>query len=453
MRELLPCMLLLVLAGTVSACLADPGKPVQLGQSFLRLDGPWKFHTGDDPRWAEPGFDDAAWEDVDLYAPPGANDGDSGVSPYTPGWTAKGHPGYQGYAWYRLHTTVLPPAGESLALLGPWAVDSVYQVYAGGKLLGGVGDFSGGTPTAYGFHYPRYFELPPDMAQGGTITLAIRVWLGPWAVARPALALGGAGGIHVAPAIGGQEAISAQYRLQWLRLFEGYVVDVVPALMYFLTALMALCVWRFDRADRVYPWLAVALLCTGIARGNQPFFFWWQIEPVQGFVIVTGILARPCALGAWMMAWHSWFRLDKPVWLPKAVAVLTGVTMAANLLSVPWMYHAAFPQLVASAVGYLALIAHWAFLLSYVLIAFMGIRRHGREAWYALPALLALGSVLFIGELVALGVPGTWFPFGVGLSLTECTGAILCVLLSGLLLRRLWSFAPRRHVTQLEPAS
>lgn len=413
---------------------AGAAAPVSLGQALLRLDGPWKFHTGDDHRWAEPGFDDAAWESMDLFAPPDANDGDVGITPYTSGWTAKGHPGYQGYAWYRLHTAVLPPAGESLALLGPWAVDSAYQVYVDGTLLGGVGDFSGATPTAYGYHYPRYFELPPAVAKGGAMTIAIRVWMGPWAVANP-----GAGGIHVAPALGSQQSIAAQYRLQWLKIFEGYAVDVVPALMFFLAALMVLCLWPLDRGHLAYPWLVAALLLSGIQRGNQAFFFWWQIETVRGFVIVILALVSSIALGAWTMAWRHWFKLDRPVWLPKLVAALTLVYGVAQLLARPWIFDAAFPHAASAAIRYLITYTHLAFLLIYLMTLFQGIRGQGREGWYALPAVLAIGIVLFITELVVLHVPGIWFPFGVGLSITECASVIFVLLLSALLLRRLWS--------------
>ena len=28
------------------------------------LSGMWKHHTGDDPRWADPAFDDSAWPSV-----------------------------------------------------------------------------------------------------------------------------------------------------------------------------------------------------------------------------------------------------------------------------------------------------------------------------------------------------------------------------------------------------
>src|SRR5262245_20979807 len=91
------CLISLLLAGWAGGAQAD--NTATLGRSVLNLDGPWKFHTGDDPRWAEPAFDDSAWEDMDLSAPPDANDGDVGITPYTSGWASKGHPGYDGYAW------------------------------------------------------------------------------------------------------------------------------------------------------------------------------------------------------------------------------------------------------------------------------------------------------------------------------------------------------------------
>ncbi|HEV2333217.1 MAG TPA: hypothetical protein VGV16_08640, partial [Gammaproteobacteria bacterium] len=255
----------------------------------------------------------------------------------------------------------------------------------------------------------------------------------PWAVASP-----GAGGIHVAPALGSEASIAAQYRLQWLKIFEGYAVDVVPALMFFLAALMVLCLWPLGRGDRSYPWLAVALLCSGIQRGNQAFFFWWQIETVQGFVIVILALVSSCSLGAWTMAWRRWFKLEQPAWLPKGVAALTLVYAIAQLLARPWLFHAAFPHAASLAIRYLIIYTHFAFLLVYLVTLFQGVR--GREAWYALPAVLAIGVVLFVTELVALHVPGIWFPFGVGLSITECASVIFVLLLCALLLRRLWSY-------------
>jgi hypothetical protein len=392
------------------------------------------FHVGDDLRWAEPGFDDSAWERADLTPLPGANDGDVGLPGYVPGWTAKGHPGYYGYAWYRIHLTVNAPPGEDLALLGPWAVDSIYQVYANGASTGGVGSFSGAHPTAYGNHYPRMFLLP---LQTASPVIAIRVWMGPWAAAQP-----GEGGIHIAPAIGGRDAIAAQYQLQWLKIFEGYVVDAVPALLFFLAAALVLCLRPFDPGDKAYLWVAIALTLSGIQRGNQAFFFWLQIETVQDFVIFIIALTGSLNMGAWMMAWRSWFKLDYPNWLPRAVAALTLILMLAQLLARPWLFHAVFPQAVVVGAKYSISGVRLAFVLVLTLIVCLGVRRQGREGWYALPAVLAIGTVLFSAELSAIHVPGIWFPWGVGLSLSECASVFFVLLLFVLLLRRLWSHAP-----------
>lgn len=429
------CMAGLALCTSATAAISN-ASPTALGRSMLPLDGPWKFHTGDDPHWADPGFDDSSWEDVDLSAAPDANDGDVGIGPYTPGWNSKGHPGYQGYAWYRIHVTVTPPPGETLTLLGPWAVDSAYQIYANGALLGGIGDFSSATPTAYGYHYPSQFTLPSRMASGGPLVIAIRVWAGAWVAGDPQ-----GGGIHIAPVIGDQDAIGAQYRLEWLKIFEGYAVDVVPALLFFLMAIMALCLVPMARGDRSYLWLTAALVLSGIQRGNQAFFFWWQIETVQDFVVIIAAVAASISLGAWMMAWYRWFGLDRPAWLPKLVAVLTCVLMLALLLSRPWLFHAVYPHPMAVAVHYLVLWTRLAFLLVFASTICLGIRAQGREGWYALPAALAIGAVLFSSELSAVHVPGIWFPYGVGLSLSEIMSMMFDVLLFGLLMRRLWSHA------------
>lgn len=423
------------LAPFVGASAAGATTTITLGRSTVSLTGPWKFHTGDNLRWADSGYDDSSWESVDLGAPPEANDGDVGITPYTHGWNSKGHPGYHGYAWYRLRFAVTLPAGEDMALLGPWAVDSAYQVYVDGTLLGGVGDFSGAVPTAYGYHYPTRFALPPALASGGSMALAIRVWAGPW--------VGGAdgGGIHVAPAIGEQGAIDARYKVQWVTIFEGYAVDVVPALLFGLMALLVLGLRPLDRGDRIYLWLPIALLLSGIQRGNQAFFFWWQIETVQGFVLVILVLVSSLSLGAWMMAWRSWFKLDALAWLAKTVAGLTLFLMLALFLSRLPVFGVNLPHVLAQGARYLITLLRLAFMLALAYIVYQGIGQRGHEGWYALPAILAIAAVLFASELSAIHVPGIWFPYGIGLSLSEIMSVVFDVLLAGLLLRRLRSYA------------
>ena len=109
--------------------------------------GPWSFHVGDDRAWSSPDFDASSWETVDLTASPGAHDGDVGLTGFVPGWGARGHAGYAGFAWYRLRIPINAALSEPLVLAGPPAVDSAYQVFCDGQLLGGEGDFSGALPA------------------------------------------------------------------------------------------------------------------------------------------------------------------------------------------------------------------------------------------------------------------------------------------------------------------
>lgn len=66
------CLLPMVLASLLAApaCPAQGASfHVRLGNSVAVLTGPWKFHPGDDPAWASPGFDDAQWGMMDLTPP------------------------------------------------------------------------------------------------------------------------------------------------------------------------------------------------------------------------------------------------------------------------------------------------------------------------------------------------------------------------------------------------
>jgi hypothetical protein len=54
-----------------------------LGHGQVRLNGFWQFHTGDDPRWASPSFDDSRWEPITAST----------------SWGNQDHPDYTGFAW------------------------------------------------------------------------------------------------------------------------------------------------------------------------------------------------------------------------------------------------------------------------------------------------------------------------------------------------------------------
>src|SRR6476660_10060137 len=77
----------------VIADLARGGRPdpPALRAAATQLDGSWRFHTGDDPHWADAKIDEGGWETVDITALPGSHDGDVGLPDYVGGWMAHGH--------------------------------------------------------------------------------------------------------------------------------------------------------------------------------------------------------------------------------------------------------------------------------------------------------------------------------------------------------------------------
>jgi hypothetical protein len=412
---------------------------IAIGQSVVNLTGPWKFHQGDDPGWAAADFDDSAWNTFDFAAPPGAHDSDVGLTGYSPGWTARGFAGYWGYAWYRLRVNVDPLPEQGLALAGPPSVDSAYQAFVNGHLLGSAGDFSGPRPIVYSIQ-PRMFELPRSLwmtSQGShTAVIAFRVWMGSGMLAEAP----DVGGIHIAPALGSASGVESRYRLQWLQTFNGYIVDLVEPISFILLAAMALVLLAFDRGNNAYAWLSAALTLLALSRVNQVIYFWGQYESLLQYAVIRAVIFEPLVLGAWVMTWRAWFKVSRPAVIPVALAVLTLLYVVSQMMRASTIsgnlatdVNAAFAAVSRCLrLGYVMLMAY---------IVCYGVRR--QPAWLAPTCAILVSIGLFASELSRLHIPGIWFPFGVGVSRTQYAYAAFGMVLLALLLRRLLGFAAR----------
>ena len=159
--RLLPATALCFLAMAVAfSATTDAAVPIPIGTSVITLNGPWRFHTGDDPRWSGLGVDDSGWKQIDLSASQDSHDPDVGLTGFVAGWTNDGYPNYSGYAWYRMRIAISASRG-TLAIAGPPLVDDAYQLYFNGRLLGGSGDFSRSVPITYSTE-PKMFPLEAD---------------------------------------------------------------------------------------------------------------------------------------------------------------------------------------------------------------------------------------------------------------------------------------------------
>ena len=418
------CARLAVLLLSLVFAFPAHAQTIALGRSAVALNGPWKFHTGDNPRWSQTAFDDSRWTDVDLTPKAGAHDSDVGLTGYVPGWSTRGYPGYHGYAWYRMRVTVA--GARELALTGPPMVDSAYQVYANGQLLGGDGDFSRSPPVVHSIQ-PRLFHLPA----GQKFIIAIRVWMPPRGLVFGA----DYGGIHIAPMLGSVAGVEDEFRRQWLQTFEGYLVDAAEGLLFLLLAAMTFALRPFSPQDRAYVWLAAALCTAAILRGNQEVYFWGQSESDAQFILLH-VLFEPLALAAWLVAWRSWFGLPMRM-LSQAITLLTLAYVLAFATHLP-VFHAMVSPAALSASHWVASAIRLAFLVLYGWSLWQGISRDR----FAVIAMVLIMVGLFSQELSALGVPGIWFPWGVGVSLSEYANAVFDIVLSVVLLRRLYQFLP-----------
>jgi len=422
--------------------MAGSSEHVSLGQSAVPLYGPWKFTVGDSPvdplthapLWAQPGFDDSKWETVDLTPKNGTFDPVGGYTGYVPGWTAKGHAGYWGYAWYRIRVILETHPGDELALAGPPDVDDVYQVFDDGELVGSFGNFSGNQPVTF-YAQPMIFSLPRSAAGNPgptTRVLAFRVWMQPEALATQP----DAGGFHTAPVLGEARAVTAGYQLRWLELIRSYLPSAIEALLYALLSVVAFSLILFDRSDRVYLWIGTVFLFQAASYSLTAFDVWTQHVSIWVDSLLTYGLLAPLICAGWVMVWWVWFGRQRPAWLPRVAAASALLYIISNIIGED-LFFTFIPHPVAAAFHMVSLVVRSFFFALFVSIIVQAIRSRGLEGWLVLPAILLLGIGMFGGELAVLHIRVVWFPLGVGINLPHSASLLLVATVALLLLRRL----------------
>ena len=384
--------------------------PPMLRASATLLNGPWRFHTGDDPQWADANADDSGWDTIDLTASPGSHDGDVGRPDYVSGWNAHGHPGYHGYAWYRRAVDV--PAGQaSWDILGPTLVEDGYEIYWNGQKLGGSGSL-GPTPHLVGTR-PLLFNLPADVA-GTRGVLAVRVFM------RSRLSTSAeSGGMHSPPILAPQPISDALHRVQWERTIAGYIADLIEPIV--MMALVGLVLWRqsFSSRKGFLIFASIALVLTAVRRLNNPIVSWTDLEDITSYSWMALWMWAP-TMGAWVLAWNRW---PLPAWrsIDALAVVLTVVGIVGSVIHSPNVA-------TGSRLGSIALLV----------VIGARIVRSGPMRILALITLASIMAGLFGGELLdTIGVPGIWFPFGIGVSRMQYVYAIALPLLAVLIVRTL----------------
>lgn len=205
-----------------------------LRQPVSELKGQWRFHPGDDARWADPAFDDTDWALLNT----GSH------------WPSQGYPGVT-IGWYRLH--LLVPEGQPLAVFVP-GFRASYEAFADGVRIGGAGDVgpnvSNATMTA------RLIQLPAPRPGSREIVLAFRTAVSP-AVSRSTA-------VNPVPPLLVGDAAQVAERARFFRAAISWseMSAIVMVTAWILAALGGFALFALRPLEREYLWfglMAIAL--------------------------------------------------------------------------------------------------------------------------------------------------------------------------------------------------
>jgi phosphoserine phosphatase RsbU/P len=220
---------------TLALCCACLGRAQYVDASVagepVKLTALWRFHAGDDPAWAAPGFDDSQW----TLTPPDKD-------------PQRSNPADFRYGWYRIRVK-LPATQQPLAFsLGP----AECEIYADGRLAGTIGTPRSTPPKSEYLDSLNVIPLPQEL-NGRTITLAVRTVN--WPVEEGSISWPG------------NEPSIAPARIQWQRREAESNRSIMGLAPRLFGDVLSLCLGMFslglfllDRRAREYGWAALAYL-------------------------------------------------------------------------------------------------------------------------------------------------------------------------------------------------
>ena len=277
-KSLLPLVLLLLCASATLRAhefnLDNAHLPI------LSLDGYWRFHTGDNPAWAQPGFDDTHWSLLTTDE----------------NWAEQGYDGYSGLAWYRFHVT-LPAGLNHVSLYLPYIL-TCYQVYANGQQIGAYGKMPPHGVPYWGGGWFRTYAIPDSISATRSVYIAIRVWHWPgWA------ANFGGGPSFGGALMGDADEIADRDALSRGAHHWQLASTMILALLQTLAGVGALVLFFLRRSDREYLWFGVLMLVSAAAG-------WFALAFVFGVwnQLLTGPLTDALPLVGVSLAEAAFYR-------------------------------------------------------------------------------------------------------------------------------------------------
>jgi phosphoserine phosphatase RsbU/P len=286
---------------------------------IVSLNGLWRFHTGDNPAWADPNFDDSGWSLL-------KSDRD---------WGQQGYKGYSGMGWYRFQILV-PARVEHISFALP-QIETSYEVFSDGVLIGSYGKMPPHSEIDYFGWDNLLYKIPAARGVRTTglrkVSIAIRVWQ--W----PHLAAYYGGGPQTGGGISGDSSLLKERRnLNLARDFTDQASDEILALLSALAAIGALALYLVRRKEPEYLWF-------GLRMGIVAIWGWidcsihWHVWGYQTYQLAYS--AKDVANTLLYIAFFVQMLQPRRGWLLKAAVVCA-------LLEIPnytMMY--VFPEVVS----------------------------------------------------------------------------------------------------------
>lgn len=359
------------------------------------LAGQARFETGDDLRWAAPGFDDSHWPLLRL-----------GRS-----WREQGYSEYSGFAWYRFHIQ-LPEGDQKLALFIP-GIDGSSEVYANGEFVGRTGGM---------LPHPRpvearnqLFPLPfAGRAPNADLVIAVRVWLPPAWTDYPA-------GPHGTLLLGNVDRLSEWRALQIRSDLWDLSINNLEIVVFLLVGFAGLFLFLMRRGEQEYLWFAAYQIIAACSLLTWNFRFLHAV-PYARWLIIIALFESAYRICLLEFVQRAMKQVRGPAWFIAASAMLANFLLLA-CTAAGWIRDS-----VSMFLGVLLFLPFYACILLLLLRGARAGERDGRllflpmALWFLSDAVMNIALAMSVAGVAAAGAVfdrllavATW-PFRVALN-------------------------------------
>jgi hypothetical protein len=238
--------------------------------------------------------------------------------------------------------------------------------------------------------------------------------------------------MHSAPILAPRPTSDALHRVQWQRTIAGYIIEVIEPIAMLAVIGLALGYRSRGSHKSFLIFASIALVLMAARRLNNAIVAWTDLLDLTTYAWLANVMWVP-VVAAWTLAWNRW-----------CLRPWRSIDVLAVVLAVAGTVGAVIPSASVTSGSRLGSIA---------LFVVIGVRivRSGPMRILALVTLASIMAALFGGELLdPIGVPGIWFPFGIGVSRTQYVYAIAIPLLAFLIVR---SFAFKKNAAISDAAT